>query len=188
MPTGYQIIDQSAPHYLTIQVVFWIDLFTRQIYRDLIIESIRYCQKEKGLEIYAWVIMSNHIHLLARSNTNDLSGTLRDLKKHTSKEIVNTIMSVTESRKEWMLRLFKHAAGRQNKTGMYQVWTHENHAVEVYGNKFIQSKVEYIHHNPVRAGIVESPEQYIYSSAGSYADQKGLLDIIPVVRIWKTVR
>jgi REP element-mobilizing transposase RayT len=114
MPTGYQIKNQSAAYYLTFQVVFWIDLFTRQAYRDIVIESLRYCQKEKGLEIFAWVIMSNHIHLLARSSNNDLSGTIRDFKKFTSKAIIDKITSANESRKEWMLRLFKHAAGRQN--------------------------------------------------------------------------
>ncbi|OFX83092.1 MAG: hypothetical protein A2W99_13350 [Bacteroidetes bacterium GWF2_33_16] len=68
MPTGYQIEDQNAAYYLAFQVVFWIDIFTRKIYRDIIIESLKYCQQEKGLEVYAFVIMSNHIHLLARSS------------------------------------------------------------------------------------------------------------------------
>ncbi len=87
-----------------------------------------------------------------------------------------------------MLRLFRHAAKRQNKAGNFQVWTHENHALEVYGNSFIQSKVDYIHNNPVRAGIVGGAEDYKYSSACTYDDQEGLLDIIPVVSTWRTVK
>jgi REP element-mobilizing transposase RayT len=154
MPTGYQIKDQSAAYFLTFQVVFWIDLFTRPVYRDVVIESLKYCQNEKGLEIFAFVIMSNHIHLVAKSNTNDLSGTIRDFKKYTSKKIVELIDLNFDSRREWMLRLFRHAAQRQNKDGKFQVWTHENHAIEIYSNSLIQSKVEYIHNNPVRAGIV----------------------------------
>jgi len=110
MPTGYQIKDQSAAYYLTFQVVYWIDLFTRPVYRDVVIESLRYCQKEKGLELFAWVIMSNHIHILARSSNNDLSATIRDFKKYTSKAFVELISVSGESRKEWMLRLFAHAA------------------------------------------------------------------------------
>ncbi len=187
MPTGYQIANQSAPYYLTIQIVYWVDLFSRKSYRNIVIESLRYCQKEKGLEIFGWVIMSNHIHLVARSATGDLSGTLRDFKKYTSKKIIEEIEKSAESRKEWMLRLFAHAAKRQNKKGDYQVWTHENHAVELLSNKFIQQKVEYLHNNPVRAGIVDSPEKYLYSSAVSYADMDGLLEIIPVILEWKTV-
>ena len=91
---------------------------------------MKFCQKEKGLEIFAWVIISNHIHILARSATGELSNTIRDFKKFTNKKIILEISENTnESRKEWMLRLFSHAAKRQNKLGKYQVWTHENHAI-----------------------------------------------------------
>lgn len=188
MPTGYQIKDQEAAYYLTFQVVFWIDIFTRKIYRDIIIDSLKYCQKEKGLEIYAYVLMSNHVHILARSTKGELSATIRDFKKYTSKKIIDTIISETESRREWMLRLFAYAAKRQNKKGDYQFWTHENHAIEVFSNTFIEEKVTYIHNNPVRRGVVNNPEEYVYSSAKYYAGEESLLDIIPVDFSWKTVR
>lgn len=188
MPTGYQIKDQEAAHYLTFQIVFWVDVFTRRTYRDILIDSLRYCQKNKGLEIYAFVIMSNHIHLLVRSQTGELSDTVRDIKKYTSKQIIQKIHSGEESRKPWMLNLFSYAANRQNKKGEYQVWTHENHAIEVYSNDFIEQKVNYIHGNPVRNGLVENPEDYIYSSARFYADQECVLDVIPVSFRWKTIR
>ena len=186
MPTGYQIKDQSQAYYLTLQVVYWIDIFTRKECRNIVIESLRYCQEHKGLEIYAYVIMSNHVHLLARSSTGDLSGTLRDLKKYTSKQLVEFIANGAESRKEWMLRLFAHAAKRQNKQGEYQVWTHENHAKEIFSNHFLTSTVNYIHQNPVRAGLVQHAEDYLYSSARSYAEQDGMINILMVDRQWKT--
>lgn len=88
MSQGYQIKDQSAVHSVTLQVVQWLDIFTRKVYRDIIIESLKYCQREKVLEIYSYVIMSNHIHLLVRSGNANLSGTLRDFKSHISKEIL----------------------------------------------------------------------------------------------------
>jgi REP element-mobilizing transposase RayT len=188
MPTGYQIKDQSACYYLTFQVVYWIDLFMKQVYRDIVIDSLKYCQKEKGLEIFAWVIMSNHVHILAKSSQGDLSGTIRDFKKFTSKRFLEAIVSTNDSRKEWMIRLFLHAAKRQNKQGEYQVWTHENHAVEVYGNSFIQTKVRYIHDNPVRAGVVRNPEDYKYSSAGAYSGQESMIDIIPIVITIEKIR
>ncbi|HHN48148.1 MAG TPA: hypothetical protein ENN08_04340 [Bacteroidales bacterium] len=87
-----------------------------------------------------------------------------------------------------MLRLFRHAVKRQNKTGEYQAWTHENHAIEATSIAFIESKVEYIHENPVRTGIVRNPEDYIYSSAPVYAGYDGLIDIIPITFSVKTVR
>jgi REP element-mobilizing transposase RayT len=188
MPTGYQIKDQSAAYFLTFQVVFWIDLFTRSVYREIILDSLKYCQKEKGLEVFAWVIMSNHIHLIARSKKSDLSGTIRDFKKFTSKAFIERINNPQESRREWMLRLFRHAAKRQNKSGEFQVWTHENHAMEVYSNSFIAEKVRYIHKNPVKAGIVGQPEDYLYSSAPVYAGRKGFLEIIPIVFPLETKR
>ncbi|MDQ3191579.1 MAG: transposase [Bacteroidota bacterium] len=67
MSIGYQIKEQDKLHFVTLQVVEWVDIFTRQKYRDIIILNLAYCQKNKGIEIYAWVIMSNHIHLLVRS-------------------------------------------------------------------------------------------------------------------------
>lgn len=68
MPTGFQIKEQHALHYLTLQVVYWVDIFTRKTYRDIVIESLRYCQEEKGLEIYAFVIISNHVHPSAKQH------------------------------------------------------------------------------------------------------------------------
>ena len=187
MPTGYQIYNQKATYYLTLQVVFWIDIFTRKIYRDIIIESLKHCQKEKGLEIYALVIMSNHVHLLVRSSKGELSGTIRDFKKHTSKKIVKDIItSKEESRKIWILNLLSNAAKMKNKKSRYQLWTHENHAIEVFSNSFIEEKITYIHNNPVRSDIVQYPEEYIYSSAKFYAGEESILEIIPVDFRWKT--
>lgn len=180
MPTAYQIKDQELAYYMTFQVVYWIDIFSRETYRNIVIQSLKYCQQKKGLEIFAYVIMSNHVHILARSATGDLSGTIRDFKKFTSRQIVDEIRDGRESRKEWMLRLFAHAAKRQNKLGHYQVWTHENHAVMVYSNTFIEQRVKYIHNNPVRNGLVDNPWEYKYSSARNYCDMEGVIDIIPV--------
>lgn len=184
MPTGYQIKDQSSPYYITLQVVKWIDIFTRKKYRDIFIESMKYCQKEKKLEVYCYVIMSNHIHLIVRSGIDDLSGTLRDLKKYTSKQIVKEIDDEKESRRQWMLKLFEFEAQKRKKVSSKQLWTHENHAIQLYSNKFITEKLDYIHDNPVRAGIVECAENYLYSSARNYA---GLSSVIEIIELTRTI-
>jgi putative transposase len=189
MPTGYQIYDQTKAYFLTFQIVYWIDIFSRQSYRDIIIDSFKYCQKEKGLEIFAYVIMSNHIHIIARSSTGELSNTVRDFKKFTSKKIIEAIqMNSQESRKVWMLKLFRDAAKRKNKNADFQIWTHENHAIEVTSNHFIETRVNYIHNNPVKAGIVANPEDYLYSSAPAYCGKEGLIEVIPVTFNVKTIR
>ena len=188
MPTGYQIKEQDKLHFVTLQVVEWVDIFTRQTYRDIIIENLGYCQKNKGLEIYAWVIMSNHIHLLVKSEKEELSNILRDFKSYTSKKILEEIDTCNESRKEWMLKIFRDAAFKHKRNSEYQFWTHENHAEYIYSNKFIEQKLDYIHDNPVKAGIVEKPEEYRYSSAKDYAGEKGLLEIEIIMRQWKTYK
>jgi REP element-mobilizing transposase RayT len=108
MSTGYQIHDQEGLYYLTFQVVDWIDIFTRQVYRNIIIESLNYAIQNKGLEVFAFVIMSNHVHLIAQSNKGILSDTIRDIKKYTSKKIIETIQTTSESRKDWMLNQFRY--------------------------------------------------------------------------------
>jgi len=177
MSTGFQIKDQSALHYITLQVVYWIDIFTRAHYRDIIIENLAYCQQNKGLVIYGYVIMSNHIHLLVSSDTNNLSDTLRDFKSYTSKKIIESIENEIESRKEWMLFMFKRAAIKHKRNTAYQFWTHENHAEEIFSNTFVSQKIDYIHNNPVRAKIVQFPEEYLYSSARNYAGLDSLLQV-----------
>lgn len=175
--TGYKIRNQEAIYYLTFTVVYWLDIFTRPIYRDLLIESLKYCQREKGLIIYAYVIMSNHIHLIVRSETGNLSNTIRDFKTHTSKQIIDTMKEYPESRREWMLWMMKRAATKHKRNTTYQVWTHNNHPEELESNRFLEQKLDYIHMNPVRSCMVQNPEEYLYSSAGAYAEQTSLLDI-----------
>jgi REP element-mobilizing transposase RayT len=184
--TGYLIKDQEKLYFATLQVVEWVDIFSRKMYRDIIIESIKYCQEHKKLEIFAYVIMSNHIHLLARSGIGDLSGTLRDFKSFTSKEILKLIQEGAESRQRWMLKVFEIAAAKHKRNSEFQFWTHENHPELIYSNNFIEQKLDYIHNNPVRAGIVEKPEEYIYSSAKNYAGEKGILEVEIISRRWKT--
>ena len=177
MSTGYRIANQEALHYVTFQIVNWIDIFTRKVYRDIVIDSLRYCQQHKDLEIFAFVVMSNHLHLLIRSKTGKLSDTIHDFKSFTAKQILLAIEAENESRREWMLNLFAFAAKRHKRNAKFQIWTHENHAEEIYNNKFIEQKINYIHNNPVKAGIVEKPEDYLYSSARAFAGLDCLLEV-----------
>ncbi len=140
MSTGYKIKDQKGLYYLTLQVVHWADVFTRQIYKDIVVDSLEYSMKNKGLDIFAFVIMSNHVHLSAKSYNGDLSDIIRDFKRHTSKKIVDEIKEGRESRKEWLLNIFEHAAKQHKRNNTYQFWTHENHPEHIYSNKFIAQK------------------------------------------------
>ncbi|WP_460543622.1 transposase [Echinicola sediminis] len=91
MAFSYSIKDQSAAYFLTFTVHQWVDVFTRKAYSDKLLESIQYCQKQKGLLVYAYVIMSNHCHFIMQSPKLPLSDIIRDLKKYTAKSIVKAI-------------------------------------------------------------------------------------------------
>ena len=165
-------------YFLTITVVGWIDVFSRQSYRDIVIDSLKYCHHSKGLNIYAYVIMSNHLHMIVQSPEGKLSAIIRDFKKFTSRQIMKSIIeNPKESRSVWMLKLFRYFAKFNKKNENYQFWKKDNRPIELFNPKWINQKINYIHQNPVQAGIVDQPEHYIYSSARDYLGRKGILDV-----------
>lgn len=174
---GYQIRNQSAKHFLTFQVIDWVDIFSRKNYRDIILESFEFCRKEKELLINGYVIMSNHVHTIMQSKIGDLSNTIASIKKYTGLKIIRSIDVDTESRRDWMLKRFEFAARSNRRSEDHQFWTHENHPEEIISEWFFRQKLNYIHNNPVKAGIVELPEHYLYSSARNYAGLYSLIEI-----------
>ncbi len=176
---GYKIRNKEGIHFMTFAVVEWVDVFTRSQYADIVVDSLRYCQREKGLELYAWCVMSNHVHLIASSASGGLSDILRDFKKHTSKSIIQAIKeNPGESRRDWMLKIFEQAGEANSRNQTFQFWRQDNQPKELFSNSFTDEKLKYLHFNPVEAGMVDEPEDYRYSSARDYAGSKGLLDIL----------
>lgn len=174
-----KVLDQFGLNYLTLTVVDWLDVFTRKKYKDIIVESLKYCQREKGLRIFSYVIMSNHLHLIVHaSGDKPLSNIIRDFKKYTSKKIIYDLKENTfESRREWMLNHFrKH--GKQNRDNKeFQFWKKGNYPFLLFSPKLIRQKIGYIHANPVVQGWVEKPEDYWYSSALYYFEERGPLEV-----------
>ena len=165
-------------YFVTLTIVEWIDIFTRPAYTYLVIDALNYCVAMKGLKIYCWCLMSNHLHMIASaSEDNNLSDILRDFKKFTSKQIVDTIKMIPESRQDWLLNLFWYAGKNNKKIKYYKVWQDGNDAKEINSADFLDQKIEYINLNPVRAEIVTDPIDYLYSSARDYAGTKGLVNI-----------
>ena len=176
---GYIIHNQQAVYFLTFTVVGWIDIFSRQSYRDIVIESFKYCQLKKGLHLHAYVIMSNHIHLIVSVDDGfTVSDFIRDCKKFTSTRILDAIEnSGIESRRDWMLHQFKYYASLHTRNEKYQLWEQDNHPIELESPAFTQQKIDYIHQNPVAAGLVYRAEDYIYSSASNYAGLDQIIDV-----------
>lgn len=182
MSRNYKFRNPEGLYFVSFAVVEWLDVFTRNEYKDILVESLAFCQKNKGLEIIAWCIMTNHIHLVFRSvDGQHPSLLLGDFKRFTSKAVVAAIQeNPKESRKELLLNQFQMAASKSSNVNGYQFWRHDNKPIELWSNKVIQEKVSYVHKNPVDAGMVYKPWEYVYSSAIDYAGGKGLLDCIVV--------
>lgn len=163
--TSYRIKNEEGLYYLTFATVEWIDVFTRKRYKDIVVESLRYCPKEKGLALYSWVLMSNHMHLIVKAKEGyKLSAIIRDFKKFTAQQIIKSIKEEPESRREWLLSEMLKAGKANSKEQTYQLWRNDNHPIELYNNEVINQKINYIHKNPVEEGIVIKAEDYLYSS------------------------
>ena len=179
MASKYKIIDHQAIHFITFATVQWIDLLTRSVYKDVIIDSLDFCIKNKGLKLYAYVIMTNHIHLIAAAEENyNLSDIIGDFKKFTSKSLMKTIQeNHQESRKNWMIWLFKSAGRKNSNNKNFQIWQQDNRPIQLSTTEMIEQRLLYLHDNPVKERIVDAAEHYIYSSAIDYADGNGLLKV-----------
>lgn len=166
-------------YYTTSTVIDWLDIFTRPIYKHIVVESLAYCQANKGLDIYAWVLMTNHLHMIIGvRDTHTISDVLRDFKKHTSKNIIKAIQdNEQESRKDWIMNRFDFRASNDKKITGYKFWQDDNHIEQLHTYNFYKQKLDYIHLNPVKQEIVERPEDYLYSSARNYAGMSGLLKV-----------
>lgn len=177
MSTGYQIDDPAGTYFLTLTVVDWVDIFSRKIYRDILLDSFQYCRAHKGLQIWGYIIMTNHAHCIVRAKYGNLPDILRDLKRHTASKIIKAIMSAPESREDWMLKRFEFAARKNSRDSFYQFWMHNNHAEVIQSQDFFLQKLNYIHMNPVRAGWVDKPEDWLYGSMRNYLGLPGIIEI-----------
>lgn len=168
-------IKKNGCYYLTLTVVGWVDVFTRKNHKDVIIESLRYCAENKGLNVYSYCLMPNHLHLIVNTNEPyELKDVIRDFKKFSAKKLLMQIQNEPESRREWMLQLFENAAAESKKHKSYKFWQTGNHAIELINERFTWDKINYIHNNPVEEGFVVRPEDWKYSSASNYLGKESI--------------
>src|SRR4030042_4128689 len=172
MRTRYRITENSYPYFLTCTIIEWLPFFTRKPYFEIIIDSLKYCREQKGLKFFAYVILDNHLHLVA--NGERLAATIKEFKSYTAQAIIKL---ATAEGKDWLLNQFKYFKAKNKKESRYQVWQEGFHPQLVISEEMLRQKVEYIHDNPVKAGLVERAEDWLYSSAKNYLDQVGELEI-----------
>lgn len=179
MSRNYKFRDQEKPYFISFATVYWTDVFIRPAYKDILVDSINYCIKEKGFIVYAWIIMSSHVHMIIGTKGEKMQDIVRDLKKYTSKTIIKAISeNIQESRRQWLLSMFKRAGKGNINNKKYQFWQQHNHPIELDNNQIIEQKLNYLHNNPVKEGYVYEPHEYKYSSAIDYSGGEGMISVV----------
>jgi len=168
--TRYKIYEPTHPHFITLTTLHWIPIFTNKDSVDILLNSFRYLQKEDNLKIYAYVILENHLHLVASSD--DISYTIRRFKSFTAKNILKLLQEKNITTILDQLAFYKKA---HKKTAQYQLWQEGMQPKLIQDEKTMIQKIEYIHNNPVKRGYVDEAQHWRYSSARDYDGVDGLL-------------
>ena len=172
----YRILNKTYPHFLTATINYWQPLFTRTETVEIVLDSWRFLQREAEFEIYGYVILENHLHLIASSP--DLSRDMQRFKSYTAKRIIDYLEQTQAKRVLELLAFFKRAHKTESQ---YQVWEEGSHPQLIESETVMRQKLDYIHQNPVKRGYVDLPEHWRYSSARNYLGLEGLIE---VVRAW----
>ncbi|MBI5215969.1 MAG: transposase [Ignavibacteriae bacterium] len=164
----WKIIEEKETefYFLTATIVDWTAIFLSHKYFEILIQSLKHCQEKKELRVAGYVIMPNHIHLIAAGSlTHRLSDTMRDFKRFTAGKIIETLQ---EDHRTSTLMIFQQAALLEERGNEHKVWIDGNHPILVEDGFMFQEKLKYLHDNPVRKGYVDQPEHWVYSSARNY--------------------
>jgi putative transposase len=172
--------SQKTCSYLTFNTVDWVDIFIRPVYKEVITDALNLYIEEKGLIVYAWCLMSNHLHLIADCKPSTTLALIeRDFKRYTTTEILEAIDLEPDLRREWMLQRFEHSSQSLKRIEKFQLWQSCSNPTLIEFKQVykLQERILYVHENPVRDKIVLHPEDYIYSSAADYAGRKGPVNV-----------
>lgn len=163
------IADQHVPYFCTITVLDWLPVFIDFRYMEPMIESLRFCRTRKALLVFAYVIMPNHLHLIAGTQ-GDLHATMRDFKRFTSRAIHDRLRQDGRFEiLEWLRQGTQRARRERDELGL---WQDGFHPQSLRSDTVFRQKLDYLHANPVRKGLVRSAQDWWYSSAGEYAGQR----------------
>ncbi len=163
MRSTYQILNNDYPHFITSTIVDWINIFSQDNYFQIMLENFKFYSKKYEMEITAFVIMPNHFHLIC--NCKELRKAIQYIKSYTAKEILKQLNE--DGNYKILAKLYEGKSGYKTKSN-YQVWQESFHPQQIKDQKMLKQKIDYIHYNPVRKGLVENPEDWKYSSARFY--------------------
>lgn len=169
MPNSYRVFtDKKYAYFVTWTIVDWLPLFVETAYRQIVLDSLNFIKTHKNIQLNAFVVMPTHLHavLWPEEGTN-LSDVTRDFKRFTSRAISAEAQKQGASK---FLKTFELARknNRAQDVSDYQVWQEGSHPEAIFSEKFARQKIDYIHLNPVRAGLAKTVDEWPYSSARAY--------------------
>ncbi len=171
--TRYRIVETEYPYFMTCTIVGWLPVFVRPQAVEVVLDSWSYLQQNREFKLLGYVILENHLHLIASSP--ELSKDMQNFKSYTARRIIDFLKQKSS---ETLLRQLKSEKLRHKTDSEYQVWQEGSHPKQIRNYDVMRQKLEYLHYNPVKRGYVDDPTHWRYSSARNYIGKKGLIDVI----------
>lgn len=171
----YQITEPQQPHFVTLTVLHWIPVFTRQETVNILLDSLRFLSTD-GLKVYAWVVLENHCHFVLQSAQLDKD--IARFKSFTAKKVIEHLQ---ENHVKTILQQLAFYKKAHKNDRVFQFWQEGVHAELIQNEQMMRQKTQYIHQNPVKRGYVDEEAHWRYSSARDYLGMTGLLE---VCRLW----
>jgi putative transposase len=171
--TRYRFEEGPQPHFLTCTVVGWLPVFTRPEAVDILLESWRFLQAHNRLTLFGYVILENHLHMIAAAD--DLATEIKNFKSFTARRLIDPLQT---RRASTLLEQLKDHKAPYKQESQYQLWQEGSHPQAIQGDDMMRQKLEYAHYNPVKRGYVDDPIHWRYSSARNYARLPALIDVV----------
>lgn len=168
----FKFRENYYPYFITSSIVEGIPLFSDPDIAQIVLKSFRFIQSEWDVKLYGYVIMENHLHCALQHK--DLTKTVKNFKSYTAKMIID---SLEKRGRTLILDKLRFAKKLHKKQSKYQVWQEGVHPKQIDSDVMMEKVLDYIHFNPVKAGFVNNPEHWRYSSAIDYAGKEGLVSV-----------
>ena len=168
----YRIFETDYPYFMTWTIVGWLPVFTRPEATEVIYDSWRHLQRERDFQLFGYVILENHLHLIA--SAPERSDAVQRSKSYTARQTVDLL---ERRQAKPLLRGLKALKLRHKTASEHQVWQEGSHAQQIQNDEMMWQKLEYIHNNPVARGYVDDPLHRRHSSACNYGGKVGLIEV-----------
>ncbi|MCB2205277.1 transposase [bacterium] len=168
----YHFFKLNQPHFLTCTVSEWQPIFAYPEYRDIVLNSLSFLTSTRDLTLHAYVIMENHLHIIASGH--DIEKQISRFRSYTARSILDLLEA---SRRSKILDLCKGKGLALRRDRTHALWESGSYPELIRNMTMMEQKINYIHNNPLRRGYVDDPTHWRYSSARSYSGYAGELDV-----------